>query len=173
METKAIQIVTEKILEELAITKAKDIKLKKIVNHLKVNLKGSELKEDVSGLFIFKNGVGNILYNKKEGKPRQRFTIAHELGHHVLHKLPLSMTKNELKLYRNSDSSTGEIKKEREANSFAASLLMPEKFIRDEIENASDNIKDSVKYLAEKFRVSEQAMTFRLANLGYNLRGTY
>ena len=171
MNNNRIEAIVQKILDDLNITKGTDIQLKKICDFLNVNLKESELKTDVSGLFIYKNNQGNILYNKYESNNRQRFTIAHELGHHVLHKIPLSMTKNEVKLFRDSDSSTGENKNEIEANSFAASLLMPEKFVHEEVENAPKEINDAIKHLAGIFKVSKQAMTFRLANLGYNLKG--
>ena len=79
------------------------------------------------------------------------------------------MNKKDFKLYRNLESSTGEVKKEREANAFAANLLMPEQFISNEINNAPDNTKNAIEYLANVFKVSEQAMTFRLANLGYSV----
>lgn len=168
-----IKKLTYKILDELNIKSCEGINLKKVANHLNVNLVKTELKDNVSGLFIFKSGKGNILYNKFENTARQRFTIAHELGHFILHKLPVSMTKKELKLYRNSESSTGEIKQEREANAFAAALLMPEKFIHTEIERAPNDTIEAIKFLAKKFKVSEQAMTFRLANLGYNIKDVY
>jgi Zn-dependent peptidase ImmA (M78 family) len=52
---------------------------------------------------------------------------------------------------------------EREANYFAAELLMPGELIEICIQA---NIK-STQELAARFKVSEQAMTFRLINLGY------
>ena len=169
MRTTEIQFKAEAILRELGIYKASEINLEKITEHLHINLQESDLKEDVSGLFILKNGIANILYNKSQSHHRQRFTIAHEIGHFILHKLPLSMNKKDFKLYRNLESSTGEVKKEREANAFAANLLMPEQFISNEINNAPDNTKNAIEYLANVFKVSEQAMTFRLANLGYSV----
>jgi len=164
--------ITSNILNDLNIKSPKDIDVKKIAKKLGVNIKPEDLVFDISGLFVLKDGKAYIRYNNSESNERQRFTIAHELGHFILHKDSNSLfvdynNNKEKVMFRNFDSSTGEIKKEREANAFAASLLMPNHFIRQEIKNAPDNDKDIVSYLAKKFRVSEQAMNFRLANLGF------
>ena len=73
-------------------------------------------------------------------------------------------------LFRNSDSSTGEILQEREANAFAAALLMPKYLVKEEIEDLNlsfDQDDKSVEQLAKKFKVSSQSMMFRLSNLNY------
>ena len=64
-----------------------------------------------------------------------RFTIAHELAHYILHR-------NGNKLYAHRDSDVeGVIKSsiEREANFFAANVLMPEKLIEEKVEDISKN----------------------------------
>ena len=62
---------------------------------------------------------------------------------------------------------------EIEANAFAAELLMPTDMILREIQNVSgildfeeDDLDNLIKKLASKFKVSQQAMTIRLMNLG-------
>ena len=104
-----------------------------------------------------------------EDPKRQRFTIAHELGHLRLHSKdqPVFIDKAPKVMYRNNASATGEIHKEREANAFAAALLMPKDLIANVIENCKCGGDDAVKYLAKEFKVSDQAMSFRLSNLGY------
>lgn len=170
MINRRIESITESILNELNITSAKKIVVEKICKSHGVDVKSEELDMDVSGLFVIKEKEAYIRYNKNEAPHRQRFTMAHELGHFILHKdTPLFISKKDNVMYRNLDSSTGEIKREREANSFAASLLMPRKFVLDEISKIPKKTKDPVSYLADKFRVSEQAMTFRLANLGFDI----
>lgn len=70
-------------------------------------------------------------------------------------------------MYRNTQSSTGELLKEREANSFAAALLMPRNLILMAIDNLTDDEQDDfVQSLARKFKVSESAMGVRLSNMG-------
>lgn len=169
MINERIENITEDILQELNIKSPKSIKLEKIAKHFGVDIKGEVLDFDVSGLLVMKNSKSYIRYNILEPEQRRRFTIAHELGHYILHKedKPLFVDKNEKVLYRNLESSTGEIRKEREANAFAASLLMPKFMLNQVISNASDDIEDVISYLATEFNVSEQAMSFRLSNLGY------
>lgn len=164
-----IEATTLKILNDLKIGIPSEIKVNKIAKHLGVDVKAVDMDFEISGLFVIKNNKPHIRYNKNESNNRQRFTIAHELGHFVLHResKPLFIDKNEKIMYRDGDSSTGEFRKEREANAFAASLLMPQKFIQKAISNSPKNTEDIVSYLANKFKVSEQAMNFRLANLGY------
>jgi len=136
---------------------------------LGVRVEAESFEDDISGLFVIKNKRPYICYNKNQGKSRVRFTIAHELGHYILHSKtkPLFIDRNKKVLYRDFNSSTGELKLEREANTFAASLLMPKFLIEAELENKNEEI-DIVKSLSEKFNVSSQAMSFRLANLDYD-----
>jgi len=77
--------------------------------------------------------------------------------------------------FRNEKSATGSVREEIEANQFGAELLMPEKEVRrlairlrlDVVDQSRD--KEAVKQLtiaANKFQVSAQALSFRIANLG-------
>lgn len=99
------------------------------------------------------NGKPAILVNPKEPVYRQRFTLAHELGHHVLHgdqrfRDPLHQV-------------PGTDLKEMEANAFAANLLMPESLVRHHFERGDD--------VVAMFGVSPSAMKYRLRDLGYNV----
>lgn len=99
-----------------------------------------------------------ITYSPTEHPVRQRFTIAHELGHHVLnHGERNRDTPNEF-MSMNTDPA------ERAANTFAAELLMPASAVRAMVEVRK--ITD-VGNLASLFHVSRPAMTFRLRGLGY------
>ena len=170
MVNQRIESVTFDILSSLKIKKAKDIDVQKVSEFLNVDVQQEIMDDEISGLFVMKDGNPYIRYNFFEDPKRQRFTIAHELGHFVLHKeTPLFVDKkNDRIMYRNSESTTGEIRKEREANAFAAALLMPMSFIRDEWQKIPLK-QNPVEYLANVFTVSEQAMSFRLANLGYDI----
>ena len=71
---------------------------------------------------------------------------------------------------RSPESATGEDNDEKEANLFAAELLMPASFLRRDLRGEDlDLLEDSdfLERLAEKYKVSVQALTFRLAYLGY------
>jgi Zn-dependent peptidase ImmA (M78 family) len=134
---------------------------------LNIRVEDSELEDDISGIFVVEHDESYIIYNRSESHVRQRFTIAHELGHFILHKSSgVFVDRKPKALYRNSASSTGEVLKEREANAFAAALLMPKSLIDREIKKISDT-EEIVDKLAELFEVSKLAMSFRLSNLGY------
>ena len=144
------------------------IDVRKCAEYLNVEIQDLDLDYDVSGFVIIKKDASTIGYNKANPPKRIRFTLAHELGHICLHSqdVPLFIDKIE-KFNRDGNSSTGEILREREANAFAAALLMPEKLVRDQVETV--NTAEGNNYIADlasKFEVSDQAMTIRLTNLG-------
>lgn len=97
---------------------------------------------------------------------RRRFTVAHELGHWLLHHLPRKRRTpifcrpadvGAANRFQLEDAS----RMEREANRFAASLLMPEPHVRRE----AHALVVSVPALARRFGVSAQAMQLRLEGL--------
>ncbi len=101
-----------------------------------------------------------IWVRRDEPGPRRRFTVAHEIGHHLLHSDGAAV------MCRPADVETaqgGERAREREANRFAAELLMPEAMVR---EAAHRDGPDPI-VLAGRFGVSDVAMGFRLVTLGY------
>ncbi|MEQ6390321.1 ImmA/IrrE family metallo-endopeptidase [Bacillaceae bacterium S4-13-58] len=122
-----------------------------------------------SGMLYRKGKTGIIAVNDKHHLNRQRFTIAHELGHFFLSEDDTDVyVDNAVIRFRNETSSLGTDMEEIEANNFAAELLMPEDFIRKDIEEYKDEIDEwDVFELAQKYGVSEQAMTIRLVKLGY------
>lgn len=102
-----------------------------------------------------------IRINAGDGEQRKRFTMAHEFGHVALGHLE----RNGNKFLRDpAERGTPFDYKpeERDANLFAAELLMPSQVVRDAIHNGHKDIVD----LAELFHVSRQAMRVRLVRLG-------
>lgn len=114
--------------------------------------------DNISGELVFDAGVPAIKYNPNDSVTRQRFTIAHELGHFVLkHGHSFRDNKQNFSLY-NFDE------KEVAANKFAAELLMPARAVSILINKR--NIKDAGK-LCQIFDVSVAALRVRLKNLGF------
>lgn len=118
--------------------------------------------------YLEKHGEGFRIYlDINKGRKRQRFSIAHELGHLFLHLDYLNRDYWEkLKTAESRVFRFGHDAEELEANEFAAELLMPEdefcKYI-DKIEkDGVINIRDVAKF----FDVSVDAVNYR----GYNLR---
>lgn len=110
--------------------------------------------DGASGQFLEKGPTGapTIYINTKKSLTHQRFTLAHELGHYFLkHGSRMRDTKEQL---RKKDPT------EMSANRFAAELLMPEDKVRDYVKDFL-----SISEMAEKFKVSEEAMINRLKNL--------
>jgi len=130
------------------------------------------LADDVDGLLIVKDGRSTICVNNSKNAKRQRFTAAHELGHHVLGHYSRSsehvhVDKGVTILKRNAVSSEGIDPIEIEANQFAATLLMPANLVRTELEKLDVDTygEEVIDDLAKKFDVSVQAMTIRLASM--------
>ena len=163
-----VEKIASDLLERFRIHEL-PIPLNKIIKSFNVTIKPYELGENISGLLVIDSGVGTIGINPNDSKVRQRFTLAHELGHYILHKheTELFIDKEFTVLFRNQKSSTGEIKREQEANAFAASILMPKKFLVEEISRFNFDLNDenSIKKLSKTFEVSSAAMAFRISNL--------
>jgi len=115
---------------------------------------------DVSGFYFQKDKT--IYLNVEDSAERQVFTIAHELGHYFLEHKP-----DEYGVYRRLNNYEGvKQEKEREADCFAANLLMPEKMVKEELEKYPFLKGDSAPLLSLRFGVSSSAMRNRLKNLG-------
>lgn len=145
------------------------IPVRDVAEDLGIVVRSSEFGEGVSGLLTLEKGTPTIGYEKSHPNVRQRFTIAHETGHYVLHKddMKLFIDKN-YSIYRDERSSDAEYTRELEANAFAAALLMPTDMLRSEIEKRDFDLTEegSLSGLARAFDVSRQAMAYRLANAG-------
>ncbi|MFZ3466406.1 ImmA/IrrE family metallo-endopeptidase [Vibrio harveyi] len=115
----------------------------------------------LSGLAEIKNNSRYAYFNRNECKVRQRFTLAHEVGHHMLDHVTPEKPRHRDDLGAFSGYSNDW--EEREANAFAAELLMPQVAI--EYMLIQKGISD-ISQLARDFDVSESAMHYRLKNLG-------
>lgn len=147
------------------------VPIETVVRRLGLKLDSAILGDDVSGVLVIANGQGFIGYNAEQSAVRQRFTIAHECGHFVLHSATseLFIDKRYMALFRRDRiSATGDNNQEVQANRFAAALLMPAELIRKEVAFTDFDLGDeeAITELAEKFQVSKQAMSLRLASLG-------
>ncbi|PSF12409.1 ImmA/IrrE family metallo-endopeptidase [Marinobacter shengliensis] len=109
----------------------------------------AEFREGTPGSFV-------CAYNGLEPPYRNRFTIAHELGHVLLgHVAPGKKRKRDTTFNSNGDWD------EVDANAFAAELLMPEAYVREKAKTMTD-----ISDLASFFGVSPTAIKNRLKNLG-------
>ena len=128
----------------------------------------SNFENEISGLLLRRNHSIVIGVASEQSEARQRFTIAHEIGHLLLHEgEELHVDTNFRVNLRSSASSKADDVNEIEANAFAAALLMPEEFLKKDVARLRFDVEDSeqIDELATKYAVSGQAMTFRLMNL--------
>jgi Zn-dependent peptidase ImmA (M78 family) len=129
-------------------------------------ISAARLKNEISGFLMRTPHQFVIGVNKWHPETRQRFTIAHECGHALLHKLTDVHVDNVFKL-RSPLSSQAVDVEEIEANTFAASILMPERLLRHELELDAIDIEDEkrIAALAKTYEVSQQSMSIRLVTL--------
>lgn len=122
-----------------------------------------ELEDNIDGFILKKkdDAIPTIYANKNKSDVRQRFTIAHELGHYWKNHVIDKSSEYGYVDFRNELSSKGTNDTERWANSFAAELLMPEKFLY--LVWASNWSIDKIK---STLKVSDAALGNRLYNLG-------
>jgi Zn-dependent peptidase ImmA (M78 family) len=152
------------LLEEHGVA-VPPVSVDRIARKAGVEVKFGELGE-VSGLLLRANGNATIGVNVSHAPVRRRFTIAHELGHFLLHDGISSHYDRDYKVnFRSAESSQATNTQEVEANFFAASLLMPRKFL--DADDAVDQLDSDigVARLAERYKVSRHAMSLRLVNL--------
>lgn len=140
-----------------------------------VRVEQREMEDEVSGMLLVQSGRGTIVVNRTHHPNRKRFTIAHELGHFLLHptkgtmEVPSVWIDEAPILFRDSRSSDGVDLQEVEANAFAAELLMPEPMLKVCLRTHPFGLEDenALKNMAELFRVSQMALTVRLSCLGF------
>ncbi|WP_049760801.1 MULTISPECIES: ImmA/IrrE family metallo-endopeptidase [Frankia] len=127
--------------------------------------------DEVSGVLLREPDRTMIIVNAANAVVRQRFTIAHEIGHFTLHRGTVYLDGRARVNFRDGLSSMATDQEEIEANSFAAALLMPTKWVRTAFETTVRNSpvgseEELAGLLAGRFVVSRQAMLFRLIYLG-------
>lgn len=157
--------------------KGVSVDLEKITTYLDIKLEYETFEDSLSGFLAKKDNKFAIFINENHHINRKRFTLAHELGHYMLHKELLSVFIDKKvsfgQLNRDLNSQTGEDAMEREANYFASCLLMPRYLIESEISKLEENDDSIISKLSKKLKVSEQAMAIRLSKLGFTEYGMF
>jgi Zn-dependent peptidase ImmA (M78 family) len=133
----------------------------------------------VDGASGYIDGVPFAIVAARSFAPRMLFTLAHEIGHLVLHHDPDrdGVIIDEDAEWRDLSSSI--VEKEREANEFASALLMPAQAVgialksaRDVLHIAEEELGDlEINFLARLFGVSLWAAALRCERLGLLPRG--
>ncbi|OCK55076.1 ImmA/IrrE family metallo-endopeptidase [Bradyrhizobium sp. LMTR 3] len=155
------------VLEEFGVRKP-PVPVEKIATSLGARLKYSPFDGELAGMLI-RGDEGTVIgVNSLHHINRQRFTIAHECGHLLLHKGKDVHIDRSFRVNKRDEKSSQAVDPEEiEANRFAAELLMPYDMIVKELVDYHIDIEDEeqLKELADKYQVSVQALTHRITNV--------
>src|SRR6267378_7619761 len=167
---KDIELEARRLLENNSIPRP-PVPVDELAAALDIDVRSSAGNDDVSGALIRNDDSVVIAVNSAQHENRQRFTIAHEIGHFLLHKGTQVHFDDDFRInYRKADSTGIATDDEKEANWFAAALLMPEHFLRKDwlrlrLENHA--ALGAIQSLAVRYKASPKAMELRLVNLGF------
>jgi len=135
------------------------VRLSSLAQALGIRVKGATLPPGISGELRPSDMGFVIKVNRHDPSKRQRFTVAHEIAHFLLHREEIGQGISDDVLYR-SDLSD---RREQEANRLAADILMPDAKVEEQAEDAREmGVGDLALDLADRFNVSEGAMRIKL-----------
>ena len=157
----------QRLLDEIGIVTL-PIPVTEVASYLGIEIDYADLGEGCSGVLVREGaqGKGVIGVNWADHENRQRFTIAHEIGHYILHTSKEAFVDSGYSVNFRKTTGSGTPQQERDANWFAAALLMPKAqvvraFQSCEYDPTRDD--DDLRSLAAQFGVSPQAMAIRLS----------
>ena len=140
------------------------VKVGELAKELGISILVSSMPTGVSGQIKREGNGYTIRVNRHEARERQRFTIAHEIAHFMLHRAIIDGSPNGITdnvLYRSGEPERIEF----EANRLAADIVMPmhlvEKVLREEFKGVVTEA--TIESLAARFKVSKAAMEIRLS----------
>lgn len=154
------------VLNRAGIAGPPPVDLGKIARYLGIRIDYRDLGSECSGVLVRNSSGGGVIgVNWADHTNRQRFTVAHEIGHYVLHEGGAFVDRH-YRLNVSTDSGSGSRQEETEANQFAAALLMPKKWVSRTFRDYDYDLSlddNELRDLAARFRVSAQAMAIRLS----------
>jgi Zn-dependent peptidase ImmA (M78 family)/DNA-binding XRE family transcriptional regulator len=145
----------------IAGTEDPPVEMREVCDVIGVPIYKRKLPDSLSAaVMTIGHGTFAIGVNEGHGDRRRRFSVAHELGHAVLrHEASYYL---EYAVEDAWEPPNYSYFVEREANAFAAALLMDERWVREDF---AAGMREVGK-LADRYGVSSEAMGFRLANIG-------
>lgn len=164
MKTQDIKNTVTQLLDKYELTEEIPIPIVALCQQEGLRVLETDFTEpDIAGLILGRNNHYTIYINRLDPAPRKRFTIAHELGHYLLHLQGQIYDKG----FRDTRATLRTAFRyarhtspyEKEANRFAAEILMPEKPMVE-----YSQLTDSVT-MAQIFSVSAQALHIRLQEI--------
>jgi Zn-dependent peptidase ImmA (M78 family) len=170
---KLINKLINELLDNYQITEP-PVDVKVIAEKLKIIVVPRPYKDKgrLSGMLVRNEKMTIIGVNESHTLEKQRFSIAHELGHYFLHKGEELIVDKDFEVnFRDYKTKNSDYRKEKDANLFASSLLIPEKFLIKDLQSYKFEKLSSVMFekiakdLHNKYFVSLIAMRLRLYSL--------
>lgn len=148
--------LAENVAKQVEYNPGDDIKA--LVERLGGRVSYSSLDQELSnsGSIDIRDNKFDIFLALDTSNLRDRFTMAHELGHWVLHYLYRNQKLGENIKWLRADRYGGD-QAEREANWFAAAFLMP----AEDFEKKFKELKGDILQLSSLFKVSAHAAEIR------------
>ena len=165
-EWKKLGVTQRSIIDEAQM--AVSVPVGEIARRLGLRIKVANLGQGISGQISCDNEGCLIRVSRFESKERQRFTIAHEIAHFLLHHNRIDESPNGITdtvLYRSPGKHGAPDPMEFEANRLAADILMPTGSVQKRLRELGGRVSDmSIEVLARDFKVPKAAMEIRLQN---------
>ncbi|MBL9149855.1 MAG: ImmA/IrrE family metallo-endopeptidase [Phycisphaerae bacterium] len=139
-----------------------------------IHLEGDDFRDAFDGRLSYHDGRFLLIYNTRYNvwarngahHPKVRFTVAHELGHYFLDRHREFLVNRRLPIESFTEfESQHEV--ERQADGFAAGLLMPGYLVSPIINSDAEATVESIKLAADRFDVSLTSMMVRWAQLSH------
>ena len=141
------------------------VRLGAMARELGLKVKLSTMKPGVSGMIVKIEDEYIVKVNRHETRERQRYTLAHEISHFLLHRQTIDASSVGIVdnvLYRSGAPE----KLEYEANRLAADIVMPNALITETFESLGTLVSEEVvDHMARIFQVSKVAMEIRLTTI--------
>ena len=138
------------------------IKVGAIAKDFGIDVKKSTLAASISGEIKETDGQVVIRVNRHDVKERQRFTLAHEIAHFLLHRDKIGDGIIDDVLYRSGLSDA----QEAQANRLAADIVMPWGLIQKSLEKYGDlKPEQKIELLAQESEISTTAIKIRLGKI--------
>lgn len=145
------------------------VDVKALANAMGLMIKEAYLPEDISGMIEPDGASYTITVNARHSDTQKRFTIAHEIGHYVMHEGLIGDGIGDDNKYQNVEISGRFLnthigpKEESDANTIAVSVLMPNELLKRHVqEMAGGNLNEIIQQLSDTFRVSRKSMRIML-----------
>lgn len=155
------------ILEGFGIDSPNKIEIEDIVYALDIPIQFKPLTKSEGRIIHGKNKSIITIKDNIGFETRRRFTIAHELGHYLMHKNnSIQHLDNISSLsWFNNRSNPGIFLQEFEANTFASELLLPTKTFQEAI-NSKPFSPELVRNISDEFNVSRSSVIHRFTDTG-------